>query len=544
MALDTPDRLAALTRDLAVRLTERPSVTGTPDEASFGPWLAGVLSGLGLWGETAEVWTFPVAPGDGRHCVALLVRGSGPETVVLTGHYDTVTVADYGDLAPLATSPEALLPALAARVAEAASPAEARARADFAVGDWVPGRGLLDMKAGLAAGLAAMAAFAEARERQGNLLFVAVPDEENASAGAKAAALALPGIARERGLEPVAVINLDAIADDGDGSQGQVVALGTVGKVLPTAFVVGAPVHSGFPLRGLNAAVLAGAIAQRLEWAPELTDESAAEAGTPVSLLALRDGKSGYDVTTPGTAWAYWSVLNHRRDPSTVLRIVERLAREAAAECVRRLEERARQSGQHAGLLDWAEGVQVLRWSDLLREVRARDPGIDAELAAEAVRLRDSGIDTPEISHRLTALAWRRWGRSGPAVVLGLGSTPYLATQLRSDRVERAVEALVTDAPVRHGVALRAVDYFAGISDMSFWGQGEVGLFGRLSQETPAWATCVGLHAGHVAQVPTVNLGPWGRDYHTPLERMEADYGFRALPRLLLELCGRILASD
>jgi arginine utilization protein RocB len=314
-----------------------------------------------------------------------------------------------------------------------------------------------------------------------------------------------------------------------------------VGKVLPTAFVVGAPVHSGFPLRGLNAAVLAGAIAQRLEWAPELTDESAAEAGTPISLLALRDGKVGYDVTTPGTAWAYWNVLNHRRDPATVMRIIERLTREAAADCVARLGERARASGQHAGLLDWAGGVAVLRWSELLAGLRAKDAGIDAEIAAEAVRLRDGGLDTPEISYRLTALAWRRSGRSGPAVVLGLGSTPYLATQLRSDRVEAAVAGLVAEAPASYGVTLRAVDYFAGISDMSFWGQGEAGLFGRLSQETPAWVPCVGLHAGHIAQVPTVNLGPWGRDYHTPLERIETDYGFRVLPRLLIDLCGRLL---
>jgi arginine utilization protein RocB len=126
-------------------------------------------------------------------------------------------------------------------------------------------------------------------------------------------------------------------------------------------------------------------------------------------------------------------------------------------------------------------------------------------------------------------------------VVLGFGSTPYLATQLRSARVEAAVDALVADAEARHGVSLRAVEYFAGISDMSFWGQGEAGLFGRLAGDTPAWGTCVAVHAGHVAQVPTVNLGPWGRDYHTPLERIEADYGFRVLPGLVGDLCGRIL---
>lgn len=538
----TPD-LAALCRDLAIRLTERPSVTGTLDEASFGPWLAGLLRSLGHWGEDVEAWTIPVAEGDARCVVAFLVRGQGREAVVLTGHYDTVTTADYGELAALAISPEALLPALMRRLANAATPAEARARADFAVEGWLPGRGLLDMKGGLAAGLAAMAAHAATPARRGNLLFLAVPDEEYASTGARAAALALPGLARERDLDVVAAINLDSISDDADGVAGRVVALGTVGKVLPTAFVVGEPVHSGFPLRGLNAAVLAGAIARALEWAPELTDESAAEAGTPVSLLSLRDGKVGYDVTTPATAWATWSVLNHRRDPSTVLRMVERLVREAADACLADLAQRASRSGQPVGILAWAEGVRVMRWSALLKELRARDPAIDAELAAEAGRLRDQNLDLPEACHRLTAWAWRRSGLAGPAVVLGLGSIPYLATELRSQRVRAAVEALAADAPARHGTSLAVVDYFAGISDMSFFGQGDVGAFGRLAADTPAWDVAVGVHAGHVAQVPTVNLGPWGRDYHTPLERMEADYAFRVLPRLLHDLCGRLLAS-
>jgi arginine utilization protein RocB len=54
----------------------------------------------------------------------------------------------------------------------------------------------------------------------------------------------------------------------------------------------------------------------------------------------------------------------------------------------------------------------------------------------------------------------------------------------------------------------------------------------------------VGLHAGHIAQVPTVNLGPWGRDYHTPLERIETDYGFRILPELLADLCRRLLSPQ
>lgn len=422
--------------------------------------------------------------------------------------------------------------------------AEAHACDDLASGRFVPGRGLLDMKAGLAAGLAAMAAFAEAPGAPGNLLFVAVPDEESASAGARGGAAALDGIARARGLSFRAAINLDAIADDGDGSAGRVVALGTVGKVLPWAFVAGAPVHSGFPLRGISAAVLAGAIAQRLEWAPELTDEGASEPGTPVSLLSLRDGKRGYDVTTPATAFATWNVLSHRRDPATVLDAVEGLAREAVEECVSALRARAALSGQIPGLIGGPVEVPVIRFGALLAEVRARHPGIDAEIDAEARRLAGEGLSLPESCQALAGLLWRRSGRAGPAVLLGLGSTPYLATHLRDETVHRAVDALVAEAPARHGTSIRAVDYFAGISDMSFWGEADEAAFARLARDTPAWDARVTLGEGSLALVPTVNLGPWGRDYHTPLERIEAEYGFRVLPALILDLCERLLAPQ
>ncbi|MER8578861.1 M20/M25/M40 family metallo-hydrolase [Mesorhizobium sp. M1423] len=178
----------------------------------------------------------------------MLVRGTGRATVVLTGHYDTVTTRDYRDLEDLATQPQQLTQALRKTLAMAEAPAAKRGRDDFASGEFLAGRGLLDMKAGVAAALAVCAAFAESTNAAGNLLFIAVPDEENNSAGARKAAQALPAIAGERGLDILAAINLDAICDDGDGSKGRIIALGTVGKLLPTAHVVGVPAHSGFPV--------------------------------------------------------------------------------------------------------------------------------------------------------------------------------------------------------------------------------------------------------------------------------------------------------
>ena len=539
-----PINLTQLCQDLALAFTRQPSVTGTADEAAFGPWLASHLRAQTCFGDTPEIWSFPVANGDARHCVALLIRGTGVDTVLLTGHYDTVTTADYGDLQPLAIDPPALAQALLRRVKDAApGTREALLREDLASGRFLPGRGLLDMKAGLAAGLAAMAALVQDGPPPANLLFLAVPDEENASAGARGAARALPQILSTRGLGLRVAINLDAIADDGDGRAGRVLALGTVGKVLPTALVIGAPVHSGFPLRGVNAAVLAGAIAQALEWAPELTDDTGTEPGTPISLLSLKDGKAGYDVTTPATAFATFSVLNQTRDPATVLPIVARLVDRAVSECVSVLAKRAAKSGQTKGIIGAPLSVPILFYADLLSLVRAAGPAIDELQATEARRLSASGASLADICQTLTTDLWARSGLTGPAVVLGLGSTPYLATHLRNAAVEAAARSLAADCAQAHVTSLSCVDYFAGISDMSFFGQAPAGAFTALAAQTPGWNTLVGLGPDSIANVPTVNLGPWGRDYHTPHERIEIDYGFRILPRLLRDLVLRILAT-
>ena len=370
---------------------------------------------------------------------------------------------------------------------------------------------------------------------------MAVPDEENASVGARAAVVHLKDIALHRDLKIDAVINLDAIADDGDGSEGRVIALGTVGKVLPTAFVVGVPVHSGFPLRGINAAVLAAAIVRRLEWAPELTDHSAATLGTPVSLLSLRDGKTGYDVTTPGTAFATWSILNHRRDPSVVLDLVEDLSREAIADCLADLGTRAEGSGKPVARMAEDIDVPILRYATLLDDVRKSHSQIDRDLATLSRKLHESGMSLPDQCQGLTAELWTRSGRSGPAVVFGFGSIPYLSTQLADPAIQAVVEAFVGDAPAKHGVEIRAVEYFAGISDMSFFGESRAEALTELARNTPCWSVAIGLTAQSVAQIPTLNLGPWGRDYHTPLERIETDYGFHVLPGLLCDLVERIL---
>jgi arginine utilization protein RocB len=520
---------SARARHWALALTAVPSVSGTEDEAAFADLLIAMLAPIG-----AEVWTIPVAEGRfPRACVCALVRGSGARTVVLTGHYDTVG-ADYGALEPLACRPEALRAALLAR--QAASEAERRALADLAGPDFLPGRGLLDMKSGLAAALVVLEDFAARPQRQGNLLFLAVPDEEVNSAGARAAAAALPAEAARRGLSLQAAINLDAMVDDGDGSLGRAVAMGSVGKLLPSALVVGRPTHAAAALDGVSAGALAGALAAAVEWAPELVERTGDEQGAAPTLLGLGDGKSGYDVTMPASVWMFWNVVAHRRGPGEVLDALALLARRALAEVGAALAGRARQLGRQTPLPQ----VPVLTYAALRQEVAGLD-GVARAVAAE-------GLDLPEQCRRITEFAWAASGRSGPAVVLGFASVPYLPVTLGGDvaslRLAAAVERARAEMAARHGVGVRTLRYFPGISDMSFFGQADAATVQLVAANTPAWGA--GLpwpEGGAIGGIPTVNAGPWGRDYHTRLERLHAAYAFDVLPDLVEAIARGVLAA-
>lgn len=490
--------ISARAREIALTLTSWPSVTGTADEAGFAAKLARYLSHFD------KVWTTPIG-GDPRSNVFALKRGRGRRTIVLTGHFDVVPVSDYGALESLAFSAERLLPDIVRRLRRSAE--NPLALADFESGEFLPGRGLLDMKAGLAAGIAAMEAYAG----EANLLFLAVADEEDRSAGARAAAPLLPLVAAEHGLDIALIINLDAISDQGDGASGRVVALGSIGKQLLTAFVTGREAHACYPQDGANAAYLGAELLTEFELAPELAETSGSEIAAPPTALHAKDLKTGYNVTTPAQCWLYWNTLQHRRSAADVLDVSLMLARRAMARAARKI----------------GRDVPVMSYAELATHV----PHEDAErFGCEIASL--AGLDLPERAKRVTAAMWQASGLSGPAVVMGFGSIPYPAVSLQ----DAGLEDVIVKAAATHGIA--SVRYFPGISDVSFFGEA-AGDLSAAAANTPIWGTSFTMpeQAGY----PCINIGPWGRDYHHWLERLQAPYAFDTLPRVLLSVIDAVV---
>ena len=163
----------------------------------------------------------------GRSLLFALVRAqrATDETVILAGHMDVVGVEACGALAPFAFDPEEYT----RRLASISIPEDARR--DLETGEWLFGRGVADMKSGLAAGIALLMEAARDRTNlDANLVLLAVPDEENNSSGMLSAATYLERAQKEEGLRYLACVELEPTFAAGEEALPSIY-LGSIGKI-------------------------------------------------------------------------------------------------------------------------------------------------------------------------------------------------------------------------------------------------------------------------------------------------------------------------
>jgi arginine utilization protein RocB len=537
-------------RELTLTLVEWPSVLDTADEATFALRLHALLAAWPYFQQHPEHLVLLPTHDDDRERwnVVALVRGSGSAAVALTGHYDTVPIDDYGPLAALATDPQALLPALQEALAREGGPEDQLALADLASGDFLPGRGVLDMKSGLAIGMALLERYAALPERTGSLLFIATPDEEGTSIGMRSLAADLPAWLAAHNLSLEAAINLDVSSDQGDGSAGQAAFLGSVGKLLAAVMLVGRPAHLGAPFEGISANLLAAELVRAVDYNPELCDQGGGEFGTPPLTLRLQDAKTSYDVSTPQFSWCAINLLSYSRSPQATLDILTSTAAAALSNALRLHTERARTYAQHANQPAPSPGAAGRVYTIAqLRDAVMATGGVGAlqavaeiEAAASAIHQGDAFAQL-RIDQAVTEALWQHSGLQGPAAVIGFVGPHYPLVTLdaatpRGARLLRVIERQTAAFAAETGIVVRLRPLFTGISDMSFLARPSAEQDrAALLANVPAASTRRRMETavGSAMDMPVVNIGPWGRDYHQRTERLYTPYAFTTLPELL-----------
>ena len=495
--------------ELALELVAMGSVNGGPGETALVESLAAHLRAHPLARSGALHVELLPSPDDplGRPVLLACRPGRRRRAVLLMGHIDTVGTGDYLDLEPLALRPRALTQEVAKGALGAAMAELARS------GDWLFGRGVLDMKSGVAAALAAFLDLAES-SFDGHLLFAATPDEEGSSFGVRALDAALAECFQAEGVECGAVLNTDyTTSRPGDGGAFHAYA-GSTGKLLPAVYVQGIPSHAAQPEEGLDPIAALAAIASEVAYSESLTDGEGDDRSPPPVALFLRDQKPFYDVQTARDASAYFNLFHRYRTP-----------REQLARFMGQVRRGARAFSARTGPLALPP-LRVLSFADL-------------RAAASSASLPDTAVlDARETSRRIVAhLA----AQALPEVALAVC---YFAGPLipRVEAPAWARSALVS-AVAQAGVPYRVYRHYPYISDLSYLAPSPDWQDASFAANFPPTLLRDAAAPPKVRLAPLM-LGPHGSGAHQRTERVLRPHAFSVLPRLLAAAARALLAAE
>ncbi|TDQ40885.1 M20/M25/M40 family metallo-hydrolase [Aureibacillus halotolerans] len=516
-------------RHLLSELVAIPSITGSEAEEQFPSHVAEKLRSLDYFQQHPEKLQLH-ATGDGRSVLTALVknRADVKETVVLISHFDVVEVDCYGDLKSISFQ----LEALTQQMYQTKDRLPKDVQEDLRQGEWVFGRGCLDMKAGLAVQMSLLEQ-AAAGEFQGNVLLLTVPDEEVNSVGMRAAIPIVNDIAEAHGLSYQFVINSEPMQFPNRVSRS--VELGSIGKVLPGFYCLGKETHVKEPHTGLNGNFMASQITCEMEVASAFSENGEKGVTPPPTNLIQQSIHRAYSVTTPYRAVTMFHLFLMEKTAEDHLEALVKTAKTAA----RKIEETYRESAKRHPIpeergRDWE--VNVMTYAELYAHA-CQTFGKERieELIATTLAADEALDDREKTIHVVDALALK-CQQLAPLIVVFF-APPYYPpiTSLDDNCMKVVTDALMKGAKEQHHVEINFVNYHIGITDLSYVGHEKTKITSAFSEQMPVWDRTYSIPFEAMArfQAPVINIGPYGKDLHKWTERLETTYSFQTLPALL-----------
>ncbi|QFT89647.1 succinyl-diaminopimelate desuccinylase [Bacillus sp. THAF10] len=470
---------------------------------------------------------------DGRSFVTALVKQSeAADTIVLVSHFDVVGVEDYGVLKDLAFQPLELTRELENYID--VLPKEAKEHLES--GDWLFGRGVMDMKAGLALQMSLLEK-AIAEEWEVNLLLLAVPDEEVNSQGMLQALPALTELSRKHGLTYKACVNSEPMFQRYPGDNNLYLYTGAIGKLLPGFFCYGKETHVGEPLSGLNANLMISEIQRLMEWNTDLCEQVGKETTPPPTSLLTKDLKEEYSVQIPHTAVTLYNLLFMEKSLPEWETELLTIAKQAATNIDQFCKLKAHEYKQFASFNEVPVNVAVYTFEELKKKAEELYGKHELELRIASVIFAYSHLDEREQSIRVVEEIAALCKDLGPMIILFFAPPYYPAVATEDGALLESARSFIKRCQEGSGIHFLEQRYFSGLCDLSFIGKGDFSAKDRLPFNIPVYGATYALPFADMEalQMPVFNLGPVGKDPHQWTERLNVAFSFDTFPPLLAD---------
>ncbi|WP_432354235.1 M20/M25/M40 family metallo-hydrolase [Sporosarcina sp. A2] len=518
---NTPASLRSLLNEL-VRWESR---TLTDGECTFSTHVAEKLHSLAYFTQHPEHLKLHDAELGRNSVIALYKNPHATDTVVLISHFDTVWTEEYGALEPLACRPEELTAALH----QLADELPEDARKDLLSGEYLFGRGTMDMKMGLALHMALIEK-ASLEQWPINLVLLTVPDEEVNSAGMRTAVEELVRMRDSYGLSYKLFLNSEPTFSQEPGDPKEYIYSGTIGKIMPAALFYGKETHVGEPLKGLTATYISSFLAQEMEFNRIFQETNYGET-TPLPVsLQLKDLKTSYSTQTPYRAVSLYNVFLMDRDASEIMELFSQVARKAMAACNAVYTKICEREGTEP-----VGEVRVMRYEELLEYAQTKI-GSDAVNLVIDNAILNSELDDRDKCFKITDALLIECQELTPATVLLFAPPYYPAVNTSEDPLVIDSIDLMKKTAMELGTKVDQVHYFNGICDLSYVHYtGTATGWTAYEHNTPVWGKTYSIPFEAMTELdaPVLNVGPFGKDAHQRTERLHIESAFVRLPVML-----------
>lgn len=464
-------------------------------------------------------------------------ENSAGKTVILLSHHDVVSVADYGNSRDLAFLPEEYTEFLSSGKGPRL---DGEALKDLQSGDWIFGRGTMDMKFGLAMSVETLRKAVENGGFSCNILLLSVPDEEANSAGMLGSVETLLKLRNEKNLKFCGAIIPEPFFNKEVNDLKKYIYSGAIGKLLPVVLAIGKEAHSGEPLSGLSAAALISEFTRNIELNPVLMDSCENFYTPPPVCLKIGDLREGYSVSLVGAAYAYFNIMTVEKTPDQVMDLLKEFGLDAFEEVLSQRDARIREMNlKFKESISGAEfAPKVMSFLELSKECKII-LGEAFELRIDKMAEENPHMDSRDLTIKMMMEAVNLLPDRSPMLLLAYGPPFYPHSSKSPDLnpAVRVVEEIQKFAIDEFGISLKHEEFFSGLSDMSYLSLPEDFSVENLSGNFPMWGRgySIPLETIKELDIPFICLGPWGKDAHKYTERLNLSYSFQTVPKLFHE---------
>lgn len=552
MKLEFFDEVKQLTKDMV----EIPSIVRDPNggESKVAKYIYDYYMELDYFKENPDQVVYQKTINDlvDRHnCIAMVkgTKGDSNNTIIMLGHIDTVEIDDFHEIKEFATQPD-LLPEKLRQLN-----LSDKINEDIDSGEFMFGRGALDMKSGVAGHMAILRYFSENPDQlNGNLIAIGECDEEDNSFGIISALDILSKWKKDHNLEYIAAINADYSTPHHEDDMNRYIYLGTIGKLLPSFFAFGSESHVGHPFSGFDPNYLMAELTKLINLNPELTDIAQGERTMPPVSLKQADTKVGYTVQTALEAQAYYNFFTHSMNPKEVVDLMKDTAEEAFENAIKSMNDKYKKycelTGEKFVELPWEK--RVYTWGEYYNRLKEKHGHGFVEHIDEFSRnlAETTDLDLRDFSNAVIKEAYDNFEYDkAPTLVMYLGSIYSAPIELTGDepsevKLVQYIEESIDEMQEDSDRPLVTKYFYPYISDSSFMAiDSDLSSLEALGDNMPTWGYTYHHPVKEILDinVPVANVGTFGYDGHSIGERVHMHHTFQIIPNITFKTILKML---